>query len=288
MLLLFLCKWDGAQKLELIMDRTNWKFGKTNHNLLVISAIFMGQAVPICFVNLGSAGNSNAGQRIDLLQKLLKIIPADKIESLMTDREFIGEDYIRFLQENNIAFITRIKENILLKLSSGHVVMAGEYFKNTKFGTATAPEIVALSSGIITNIQAKRTCKGLVLVIFDGIDANLPSVAEPVNLYRKRWRIECGFQALKKKGYDLEATHMKDCRKIELLMAIAAICFALSIFIAMFLPKPKIKNHGYPSNCLFTIGLKFISHSLLALQAPPPLKLLPFLALQLNLNFFIV
>jgi hypothetical protein len=244
--------------------------------------------VPIFFVNLGSAGNSNAAQRIDLLGKLLKIIPADKIASLMADREFIGEDYIRFLQANNIAFITRIKENMLLKLASGHVVMAGEYFKNTKFGNATAPEIVVLSSGIVTNIQAKRTCKGLVLVIFEGIDTTVPSFAEPVNLYRKRWRIECGFQALKKKGFDLEATHMADPRKIELLMAIAAICFALSVFTAMFLPKPKIKNQGYPSNCLFTIGLKFISHSLLAATAPPLLKLLPFLASHLNINFLIV
>ena len=51
---------------------------------------------------------------------------------------------------------------------------------------------------------------------------------EALKLYRKRWGIERLFGHLKRKGFDLEATHMTCPRKLEKLFAIVVIAFTYS------------------------------------------------------------
>lgn len=51
---------------------------------------------------------------------------------------------------------------------------------------------------------------------------------EALKLYRKRWGIERLFGHLKRKGFDLEATHMTCPRKLEKLFAVVVIAFTYS------------------------------------------------------------
>jgi hypothetical protein len=51
------------EKLVLCMDRTNWKFGATSINFLVIAIAFGGIAIPIAWKNLGKDGNSHQTER---------------------------------------------------------------------------------------------------------------------------------------------------------------------------------------------------------------------------------
>jgi hypothetical protein len=44
-------------------------------------------------------------------------------------------------------------------------------------------------------------------------------------LYRLRWGIEQLFSHLKKRGFDLEATHMREARKLEKLFALVTLAF---------------------------------------------------------------
>ena len=45
------------------MDRTNWKFGRTNINVLMIAICYKGIAYPILWQLLLKAGNSNTAER---------------------------------------------------------------------------------------------------------------------------------------------------------------------------------------------------------------------------------
>ncbi len=51
---------------------------------------------------------------------------------------------------------------------------------------------------------------------------------EALALYRMRWGIERLFGHLKKNGFDLEATHMSDPRKLEKLFAVVTIAYIIS------------------------------------------------------------
>jgi len=70
------------EKWTLTMDRTNWKLGKSNVNLLVLAVAYQGMAIPLLWtfltkeetiddttVSIGKRGNSNFEERKVLIQK---------------------------------------------------------------------------------------------------------------------------------------------------------------------------------------------------------------------------
>src|SRR5665213_2796052 len=73
----------------LAIDRTNWDFGKTTINILMISVAWNGMGVPLIWTLLPSAGNSDTKTRTELLDRLQKAFPCLTIVSLMGDGEFI-------------------------------------------------------------------------------------------------------------------------------------------------------------------------------------------------------
>jgi hypothetical protein len=53
--------------LFLALDRTNWKFGRIDINLLVLAVVVANQfSIPILWKALPKKGNSNTHERIDL------------------------------------------------------------------------------------------------------------------------------------------------------------------------------------------------------------------------------
>lgn len=62
-------------EVTLVIDRTNWKYGSTHRNLLVLGILCNNQFVPLIARNLGSKrkrGNSSYQDRIDLWMHLLR------------------------------------------------------------------------------------------------------------------------------------------------------------------------------------------------------------------------
>jgi hypothetical protein len=53
------------------MDRANWKFGRTNINILMITICYKGIAYPILWQLLPKAGNSNTAERKALRERLV-------------------------------------------------------------------------------------------------------------------------------------------------------------------------------------------------------------------------
>ena len=45
------------------LDRTNWKFGKTDINILMLSVCYQGVAIPLLWKMLSKRRNSNASER---------------------------------------------------------------------------------------------------------------------------------------------------------------------------------------------------------------------------------
>ncbi len=61
-LIVALVKAEGPWTLA--RDRTNWKLGKAELNLLVLALVHGGVAFPLFWTALGRVGNSNTAQRI--------------------------------------------------------------------------------------------------------------------------------------------------------------------------------------------------------------------------------
>ena len=86
----------------LAIDRTNWDFGKTTINILMVSVEWRGIGIPLIFRLLPKAGNSSTDERTDLLCRLSCVFPDMKIASLTGDREFIGQEWMAHLAAGKI------------------------------------------------------------------------------------------------------------------------------------------------------------------------------------------
>ena len=103
------------RKLSLALDRTNWKFGKLDINILMLTVAYKGIGLPLMWSCLPKRGNSNTGERINLIKQVLLLIGPENIECLLGDREFVGAQWIEWLSEQNIPFLFRIRNNSLLE-----------------------------------------------------------------------------------------------------------------------------------------------------------------------------
>lgn len=86
----------------LTMDRTNWKFGKLNINILTLGIAYKGTAFPVIWMVLPKQGNSNTNERIQLIERFIRIFGVEKIRCLTADREFIGRDWFSYLKKTHI------------------------------------------------------------------------------------------------------------------------------------------------------------------------------------------
>ena len=65
--------------LVLSMDRTNWKFGEFNINILTLGITYKGVAFPLLFSLLDKRGNSNWDERKDIMERFIRLFGHDCI-----------------------------------------------------------------------------------------------------------------------------------------------------------------------------------------------------------------
>ena len=57
------------EPLILCLDRTNWKFGKVDINILALGVAYKGTAIGLLWLLLPKFGNSNQHERIELFER---------------------------------------------------------------------------------------------------------------------------------------------------------------------------------------------------------------------------
>ena len=100
-----------AGKWVLTLDRTHWKFGKANINILLLGVACDGASYPLMCRLLPKQRNSNTRKRIELMSRFLTVFGTEKVETLTADREFIGKDWFQWLHQHKVPFVIRIREN---------------------------------------------------------------------------------------------------------------------------------------------------------------------------------
>jgi len=118
----------------LTMDRTNWKYGKININILMLGICYKGKAIPVCWSMLNKRGNSNSAERIKLVSRFIQIFGKERIKGLLADREFVGGYWFEWLIKEDISFVIRIKKNEITTNSRGLEVDIDGLFFHLKVG----------------------------------------------------------------------------------------------------------------------------------------------------------
>ena len=241
----------------LAMDRTNWDFGKTTINILMISVIWNGMGIPLIWTLLPSAGNSNTTMRTCLLERLRKTFPDMKIASLMGDREFIGDAWMAYLKRNQIGFILRLREN-------QRVVREGyETWTIASIARHLGPgqKMIVKGACQLGQQAGSPDVRLIILRLKTGELLALACSGNPRHAladYRRRWTIETMFANLKTKGFNMEDTRITDRDKLATLLVVLALAVALAVKTGVAASKLKpipLKKHGRKAWSLFALGL---------------------------------
>lgn len=244
-----------GRRKTLALDRTNWQIGSTHVNILVLSIVTRRFRVPLLWSFMNHQGNSNKDQRTALIQRYLRLFEASSIELLLADREFIGKDWLDFLNENNVPFAIRLKEKLLFRLESGCV----SSFKTLVHGRRARKQTL-IWKGTLHGAEFKlciaaRQLKGGEWLF---IASNAPCPKAALNAYKKRWAIECLFADIKTRGFNMEDTRLTCHKKLSTLLCIVALATIWAYRCATTLMERKAikrKVHGRREKSWFRVGL---------------------------------
>lgn len=251
----------------LTMDRTNWKFGQTNINILTIGIAYEGLAFPLIYMLLPKRGNSSSQERIDLINRYIHLFGKETIAELLADREFVGEQWLEYLNREQICYHLRIKNNFWVvdprkrkRVKASHLfnrltINETSYLKKIYY---VNNQLCYLSASKIKDKQGKPELQ--ILVSFKKPENAIES-------YKRRWQIETAFRALKSSGFNITHTHLTDIKRIDKLVAIVLLAFLWAYKLGIYLhenvkPIRKLK-HGHKAKSLFKYGLEHIANSLL-------------------------
>ena len=108
------------EKIVLSMDRTNWKFGKFNINILMLGITYRNVAFPILFKLMPKRGNSKWTERKELVERCIKLCGKDCIDCLVADREFVGKEWVGWLNSIKLRYYLRVRKNFKVAKGSSN------------------------------------------------------------------------------------------------------------------------------------------------------------------------
>jgi hypothetical protein len=250
---------------RLAMDRTNWKFGSFDINILVLAIVYKGVAFPLLFTMMPKFGNSATTERIELMQRYIDMFGAQSIDCLLADREFIGDLWLGFLNQHSIRYHIRIRENFWVVIPRNrHKVKASWLFNNLQLNHYKFFQGIVNINGQLCYLSASKVLgkKGTpelqIIVSFNKPD-------EAITLYKERWQIETAFKAMKSSGYNIEDTHLTDLERIAKLVSIMLVAFVWAYKIGIYLDEIfpiRTMKHGRRAQSIFKYGLTYLAKML--------------------------
>ena len=247
---------NSEGKLKLAIDRTNWQFGKKNLNFFVAAVIYGNISVPIAWLLLDKKGNSATDERKKLIEQILKILPKERIEIILGDREFVGEEWLEYLNSEELPFAIRVKKNERIKHKNGGKMQLGRFFSDMQVGAIKSVEAKFYDSEILVKITCLQLEREQLFIVSNAVVGD-----DALILYKQRWSIERAFKSLKTAGFNLEDTHIIDLKKLEKLFAVVSLALAICVIageIKNNIKTIKIKKHGYKVVSLFTYGFDWL------------------------------
>lgn len=270
-------------KVKISMDRTEWKFGTTWHNILAITVNSGNVGLPIWVEVLDkSRGISNTAEREAILKKVIQILGVERINGFFADREFIGQDWVSYLLSTQIPFYIRLRNNqkfihegeeyqIHLKVQTPKYSKNAKKLNQAKVAFSKKQKANFTKTCLLDNVFIFNTWLSLAISVTNDetdIIAILTNTKAKgaIKKYHKRWTIEVLFQSLKKRGYDIESTHIQDNKRIRKLFIMCGLAFtftyALGNYVHHFIKRIPRRNHNYFANSIFKTGLKFFREAI--------------------------
>ncbi len=204
-----------------IIDRTNWYWGKQKMNVFMLAIAYEGQAIPILWQMLNKAGSSTMEEQKALLLRFIQLFGKNSIAGVLADREFGSGGLFSWLNQQDIPFFIRIKENVEVNIKGKKWKKTKSLFKQVAVKTHDyfGMRVEVFKQSVY--LAAARSERGELMIV-----ATNKSPKAAIATYLRRWEIESLFQSLKGRGFAFEETHLTQSERIAKLVALLALGFA--------------------------------------------------------------
>jgi hypothetical protein len=193
----------ASRRWYLALDRTQWRVGACEVNFLVLAAVTRRARLPLIWTMIPGRGCSNTAQRIALMRRYLRLFEASTIRMLLADREFVGQEWMDFLNDNNIPFAIRLREDLRLTTDEGHELTFAARLRLAGRGRTMRGWLGAGKGRGRTRLSfaARPLAEGGWLIVATNV-----GTTAAIDAYRRRWAIECLFSDAKTRGFNMEET----------------------------------------------------------------------------------
>jgi len=247
----------SKQSFYLVMDRTNWKFGKRHINILMLGVIYKKVCLPVYWTLLDKGGSSSIQERKYILGKAIELLGKQRIKAVLADREFIGVKWIQYLINEQIEFHIRVPKQVksgsLLERNRKSITDLFKYFK-PNVGIDRLRPIKILGYNLY--VSGMRTKNDFCIVISSRDNYN------SLEKYQLRWTIENMFGAFKTRGFNFEETHMTDLEKLRKLIVLVSIVYLWCVMIGFWYDETtpiKLTNFGRKRISIFKYGFNYLT-----------------------------
>lgn len=248
------------------LDRTEWSFGRVHTRVLVAALCWRSMALPVAWAVVPGRGNTDMAVRRRVLARLFAVVEPEHVGCLVADREFIGRRWFSWLCERDVPFVIRIKHNTVVPTHNGWRDVA-HYFRGLP---REQPRLLrhrrTLYGHKLSVAGMRLSAKRSDYLIVASNRRFQGAHADPLGLYGARWQIETLFGAMKSRGFDLEATHLRHPERIERLIGLLSVALAWAHRVGERLAELKPirrKKHGRKAISVFRYGLDHLRRLLL-------------------------
>ncbi len=244
--------------VKLIIDRTEWKFGKSWINILTVSVVGRGVSVPLSWKVLRRKGNASGEEHREIVRRAVERIGRERVEYILADREFGTAQLLGWLIGQELDYRIRLKKSHLAAGIS-FAQTGSKQPRKTRTKSRQAVQVFGLAM-FISSVKLSATEYLIV--------ASHRRSADAIADDKQRWEIETMFGCLKSRGFEFEETHLSKAERIETLLLLLGLtlCFALKNGEIETRRKPlKKKKHGRWAKSVFRVGLDALREFLLNL-----------------------
>lgn len=230
---------------------------------LVAGLVYRNRSLPICWlVKKGGKGHMEEKLHIELWQRLLAIVPANKTIIFLGDGEFDGSDLLHNISKNRHVFVARTAENRKMTAQDDIFKMNDLDVGSEEFIWVPSVKPIANSTFCCDAVVWwKRDYKEPIYLF-----TNLQPIEEALYWYEKRFTIETFFSDQKSRGFHIHKSHMAKPERLERLLIAAAMAYLFLIYFGIY-----AKLHDFhktihrTDRCdlsMFKLGQRFIDHLL--------------------------
>ena len=162
---LFQLFFADQDKYYIVIDRTNWYWGRKKINIFMLSVVHEGQAIPLFWHLLDKGGCSNFKDQKALIAKFIVHFGVSGIEGLLADREFGSGKLFGWLRKRHVPFYIRIKEGSGACIKGKKLLTAKKIFNDLKPKTEKHFPMTVEVFGEKVFLAGSRSERGELLIV---------------------------------------------------------------------------------------------------------------------------